>query len=309
MQIELKLFYSRLGAIALILVLGFLLGKLKLISHNTNKQLANLLLVVFMPAALFSAFPAKYDPDTASLFFSGMLGGVVVMLLLVIVAKLFFANRLFNKGDLSREAQFGLIFNNATFLGYPIVINTFGERGVIAYCGFIIIFKLALFSYGVFLFQRKITTKLLTDVITNPNIVAVILGMIFFLLNVQLPRFANDAVSFVGAATTPLSIICVGYMLSRAKFTKLIKSWRLGLVAIAQLICGPVITYFALLWLGMPGEVIAVCTLIQALPTATSLALFASKYDGNEVEASELVTISTTFSIITMPLMVTLLLG
>jgi predicted permease len=52
-----------------------------------------------------------------------------------------------------------------------------------------------------------------------------------------------------------------------------------------------------------------VCTLIQALPTATSLGLFATKYGGNNIESSELVTISTVFSVITMPLMVLLLLG
>ncbi|MBR5938963.1 hypothetical protein IKZ77_00190 [Candidatus Saccharibacteria bacterium] len=52
-----------------------------------------------------------------------------------------------------------------------------------------------------------------------------------------------------------------------------------------------------------------VCTLIQALPTATSLGLFAVKYGGNATDSSELVTISTIFSVITMPLMAMLLLG
>ena len=46
MQIELTDFYSRLGTIAIILVLGFLLGKFKLISPKTNKDLVNLLLTV-----------------------------------------------------------------------------------------------------------------------------------------------------------------------------------------------------------------------------------------------------------------------
>jgi predicted permease len=55
-------------------------------------------------------------------------------------------------------------------------------------------------------------------------------------------------------------------------------------------------------------EVIVVCTLIQALPTATSLGLFAAKYGGNDIESSELVTISTTLSLVTMPAIVTILL-
>ena len=102
MQIGLTSFYTRLGAIAVILVLGFILGKLKLISDKTNKELTNLLLVVFMPASLFSAFPASYDEASANLFFSGLTGGVVVMFSIIIIAKILFNQKWF-KGELNRD--------------------------------------------------------------------------------------------------------------------------------------------------------------------------------------------------------------
>ena len=133
--------------------------------------------------------------------------------------------------------------------------------------------------------------------------------MTLYLSMVRLPDFAMDAVTFVGSATTPLSVICIGYMLSKAEFRKLIKRWRLMLTALIQLFVGPAVTYMALSFLLFPSEVVSVCTLIQTLPTATSLGLFATKYGGNEIESSELVAISTIFSAGTMPLMVMLLLG
>ena len=132
--------------------------------------------------------------------------------------------------------------------------------------------------------------------------------MLVFLFGIKLPSFITSAVGFTGNATTALSLICIGFMLSHADFKKLIKKWRLTLTAIIQLIIGPVMTYFLLQALHFPEEVIVVCTLIQALPTATSLGLFAAKYGGNDIESSELVTISTTLSIITMPAIVTILL-
>ena len=308
MQIELTAFYTRLGSIAVILALGFILGKLKLISSKTNKELTNLLLVVFMPASLFVAFPSSYDEASANLFFSGLAGGALVMVLLIILAKIIFNKKWF-KGELGFESQFALIFNNATFLGYPIVASTFGSSGILAYCGFIISFNIALFSYGIWLFERKITPKLFTSIIFNPNIIAVILGMIVFLVGIKLPDFLTDSVRYIGGATTPLSIICIGYMLSKAKLLTVFKKWRLSLTAIIQLTLGPLVTFGALRLLNFPIEVVQVCTLIQALPTATSLGLFAVKYGGNATESSELVTISTLFSIVTMPLMVFLLLG
>lgn len=307
MQIELSEFYARLGAIALIMALGFFLGKRKLIGSETNRELTNLLLTVFMPASLFIAFPSEYDEASLNLFFSGFVGGILVMLMLIVLSKIIF-NKLWFKGELRYESQFALIFNNATFLGYPIVVNTFGPTGTIAYCGFIIAFNIALFSYGIWLFERKVSLKLIKSVATNPNILAVLLGMVFFLSSFKLPSFITDAVGFVGGATTPLSIICIGFMLSRANFKSLAKRWRLALVALIQLIVGPLATYFALAALKFPIEVITVCTLIQALPTATSLGLFATKYGGNNIEASELVTISTLLSVITLPLMILLLL-
>lgn len=308
MHIELSEFYARLSAIGLILILGFCLGKWKMISNGTNKELTNLLLTVFMPASLFVAFPSEYDESSMNLFFSGLVGGVLVMTMLIILSKIIF-NKYWLKGGLRFESQFALIFNNATFLGYPIVVTTFGPSGIIAYCGFIIAFNIALFSYGIWLFEHKITTKLIKSIITNPNIIAVLLGMILFLAGLKLPSFIYDAVGFVGNATTPLSIICIGFMLSRANFKALTKKWRLGLTALIQLIIGPVATYTLLTVLNFPAEVVNVCTLIQALPTATSLGLFATKYGGNNIEASELVTISTVLSVVTMPIMILVLLG
>ncbi|MBR3052094.1 AEC family transporter [Candidatus Saccharibacteria bacterium] len=308
MQIELSQFYARLGAIALIMILGFCLGKWKMISTKTNQELTNLLLTVFMPASLFVAFPNEYDESTLSLFTAGLLAGVLVMLMLIILSKLIF-NKYWFKGGLRYESQFALIFNNATFLGYPIVASTFGPQGIIAYCGFIVAFNVALFSYGIWLFEHKATAKLLKSVVTNPNIIAVFLGMIVFLAGIKLPSFVTDAVGYVGSATTPLSIICIGFMLSRADFKHILTKWRLIIVALIQLLVGPIVTYFMLTWLKFPAEVITVCTLIQALPTATSLGLFATKYGGNNIESSELVTISTILSVVTMPLMILLLIG
>lgn len=307
MQIELSSFYARLGAIALIMLLGFFLGKKKIIDTHTNKAIVNLLLLVFMPASLFAAFPSEYDQQTSSLFVSGLIAGFVVMFALIILSRIIF-NKYIYKGELRFESQFALIFNNATFLGYPIISSTFGEQGIVPYCGFIIAFNIALFSYGVFLFERKITKKLFIGIITNPNIIAVILGMLLFLSGIKLPDFLTSSVNFTGNATTALSLICIGFMLSHANFKKLIKKWRLIVTAAIQLIIGPLVAYFLLVALHFPQEVIVVCTLIQALPTATSLGLFAAKYGGNDIESSELVTISTTLSIVTMPVMVGILL-
>ncbi len=325
MNISLTDFYIRLAVIVILIAVGFFLARKKFISDHTASDLVNLLLFVFMPMALLTAFPTEYTDAGFSFFTSGLLAGVITNLALIIIARLVFS-RLIYRGNSERRgtAQFAFIFNNATFLGYPIVISTFGPEGVLAYCGFIIAFNITLFSYGVWLFTRKIDKNLIKSVVTNPNIIAILVAALLFVLNLQIPAPIRLAASYLGGATVPLSLIYIGYMLSRAKFLTLLKKWHLVFAALAQLILGPLATYGLLTILGFPREVILVCTLLQALPTATSLALFAQKYgrrnrpdedhpgkhsepEPENLEASELVSLSTVLSCATLPLIILLL--
>ena len=308
MNIDLKTFYFSLITIAIIIVLGYILGKIHMIGKDTNRDLVNLLLSVFMPAALLNAFPAEYSEDSLSLFSQGIIGGILTMAGLMLISHFIFHKKFF-KGELSYEAKFAFIFNNATFLGYPLISTAFGQDGIIPYCGFIISFNVALFSYGVWLFERKITPKFFKELLLNPNILAVIAGALLFLARIELPAPVSSAVGYVAGATTPLSLICIGYMLSRAHLKSALKKWRLALIAGLQLIIAPTVTYLITSALHFPIEVVLICTLIQALPTATSLGLFAEKYDGNQSESSELVVISTLLSAITLPIVVLVFFG
>jgi predicted permease len=61
--------------------------------------------------------------------------------------------------------------------------------------------------------------------------------------------------------------------------------------------------------LGLPLIARQVIILIQSLPTAASLAIFAEKFGGNtKTEASELVVFNTLLSALTLPLVMWLLL-
>ena len=131
--------------------------------------------------------------------------------------------------------------------------------------------------------------------------------MLIFLFHVELPAVFSSSVKYVAGATTPLSLLCIGYMLSSANLKKTLKSWRLLVISLIQLSLAPVITFGLLVLLGFPSEVVVVCTLIHALPTATSLGLFAEKYGGRVEESSELVVISTLCSVLTLPLIVTII--
>ena len=93
MELNLSDFCASLGVIAIIILLGFFLGRRKLISVEANKNFVNLLLSVFMPASLFVAFPATANEDLLNLFFLGLLAGFIVMIILIVISRLILSSR------------------------------------------------------------------------------------------------------------------------------------------------------------------------------------------------------------------------
>lgn len=301
---NLPVFYTSLMTVISLVVLGFFLGKAKIINSTASKVFANLLLDVAMPCALFSAFPSQFDQSSLDLFVKAVVGGIAVIGVAVVAARFLFPKNK-NRGDYFQH-QFAFIFNNASFLGYPLTLAVFGPESMIIYSGLMLVFNLALFSYGVWLFEQELTLHHLRQIFLNPNIIAVFLGLFFFLESATLPGFLNQSINYLASLTTPLSLLVVGFMLAQTRnLWTIFRKKKIFVTAALQLILMPIITYVVLWVLQMPREIRQIFTMIQALPTATSLALFAEKYDGDPVDASELVLVSTVLSAVTLPIIMT----
>jgi predicted permease len=305
MDINLTLFYSSLATIVLIILVGLFVSRKKWIDEHTNKTIINLLLNVAWPCALLGSFPSEYSPEHLENFLWGAGGGLLILTAVILISRILFRKKRHPHNYF--EYQFAFIFNNASFLGFPLVSAIYGQDGLVPYSGFIIIFNLALFGYGVALFRENFSVKELLKTFLNPNVIAVLLGFLMFLFGINLPKFGDDTVRYLGAMMTPMSLVCIGFMLSRANLRQILKQKILVLTCLAQLILGPLITFVVLKLINAPLLVIQIIVLIQALPTATSLGLFAEKYHSESrtdvSHASELVAISTILSAVTLPLM------
>jgi predicted permease len=304
----LSTFYPSLASILALITIGFSLGKLKIWTEPANKVIANLLLLVAMPCALFRAFPTAFNPDSFVLFIKAVVGAVGVMGIAIVGSRFIF--RRARIGDTFHQHQFAFIFNNASFLGYPLTEAVFGHESdaMIIYSGLMLIFNFALFSYGVWLFQKRLTFKHFLQIIGNPNIIAVTLGLIGFLISYQPPAFINQSIVALANLTTPLSLLSIGFMLHLVRdWTSILRKQQLFLTCALQLLLMPTLTYVILSLLQLPQLVRLIFTMIQALPTATSLGLFAEKYRGHRIEASELVLISTIMSVVTLPVVMTVI--
>ncbi|MDR1970036.1 MAG: AEC family transporter [Candidatus Nomurabacteria bacterium] len=302
-DVDLGIFYTSLVTVVLIILVGLFVSKKGWVDGHANKTIINLLLNVAWPCALLLSFPSKYSQEHLENFLWGAGGGFLILVTVILVSRLLFRKKRHPNNYF--EYQFAFIFNNASFLGFPLVSTIYGQEGLVPYSGFIIVFNLALFGYGVALFRDNYSIKELAKTFLNPCVIAVLLGFLMFLSSFELPKFGADTVRHIGALMTPLSLICIGYMLSRAKLKQIFRQKILVLTCLAQLILDPLITFLVLKLIGAPILVIQIIVLIQALPTATSLGLFAEKYRSKDKygtsHASELVAVSTILSAVTLP--------
>ncbi|MDR0957143.1 MAG: AEC family transporter [Candidatus Nomurabacteria bacterium] len=302
MQIDYGIFYSSLATIVLIIAVGYFISKMKWFNESANKAIVTILLNIGLPCALFYSFPGEFSQQHLTNFLWGVGGGILVFLAAVVVSKILFPRKRNPKNYY--ESQFAYIFNNASFLGFPLVSAIFGQDGLVPYSGFIIIFSITLFGYGAPLVSGRLHIKDILKAFINPNVIAVILGFLVFLFSLQLPKFASDTIHYVGSITTPMSLICIGFMLSRAKIRQVFRKFNVVFVCAAQLLIGPMLTFAVLKLIGAPHSVISILVLIQALPTATTLALFAEKYRDDTGNASEIVAVSTVLSAVSLPIII-----
>lgn len=299
-------FYHSLLAVLIIIALGFALGKSKIINQAASKVMTQLLLLVAMPCALFSAFPQQFSRETWHNFLFATFAGAAVLFSGMLIAKALYQRRFL--GKVYRLHQFAYIFNNASFLGYPLVVAVFGQNphSLIYYSGLMLAFNFSLFSYGVYLVKHQFTPTDAWQLITNPNIVAVCLGLLCFRASLPMPEFVLTTINALKNLTTPLSLLVIGFFLSQMKnFSQTSKLKKLTTSCLMQLIIMPSTTFLILKLLGADNLMVLIFTLIQALPTATSLAIFSENYGGDKQEASALVLMSTLLSFITLPVVMT----
>jgi predicted permease len=314
--------------VVVFIALGFLLSKLKILTNPGIKSMTNLILTVVLPLAFFRSFPDGFSAEYWGLFLWGLIAGGAVLIAVILLSRIIFHKRFAKKH--ANEYQFAFVFNNTSFIGYPLVSATFGQDGLVAYAGFMIPWVLLVFTYGIWLFKKDYSWRDTLKSLINPNIIGITLGAIFFVLSIQIFPLGDRILGTATGLATPLSLFCIGYMLSQAKFKTLFKRWQVVVVCVLQLIVPATLTWAVLTLLGAPPVAVSVLTLMQALPTAALLGLLDQKYNTKEVvkivngeptlestqaskdyqsEAGEIVALSTVLSAITVPLIILILLS
>lgn len=299
---------SQVSVLFILLIIGIVLRKAKIMSDELGKGLSNLIIYATLPALIITSMNYEFSKDMLNngLIILALGGGIY--LFAGLIAYLYVKINKIENPD-KGIYLFIIIFANVGFMGYPIIEVVFGKIGVFYGALFNLWFNILLWTVGVILANPKNNTKINLKTIINPGTISIIIGITLFIFSIQLPGPLFNALNSLGEATTPLAMIVVGSMLSESKLSEVFTNIKLIGSAIIKLIIIPLPILFVLTLLPIPDIVKGVPIIIMSMPSAANAAIFARRYDSDYRLASQGVFLSTLLSLVTIPIMISILLN
>lgn len=305
------LILRKVSVLFLLIVVGYIVGRVNIISENGQKELSTFVLRVTMPATIILALQVEFTKERFNTCLKIILITIFSYIGMIILSKAM--SRLLKVNNEQMDIiQVATILPNTSFMGYPIVLSILGKEALfMAVLGTGLIFEVVAWTYGVFTIGRTTgfhpKRSFIKTIIMSPGIVSIIIGFTLFILSIRVPEPINTTMGLLSQVTSPLAMIIVGIFLSRSSIKECITNVRLYIVAAIRLLIFPMLIFITLSAIGATGMEIGIPVIMLAMPTAAYVAMFSSN-EGNDTNfASQIIFISSLFSLLTIPIMVMLI--
>ncbi len=280
--------------------IGVIARKKNMLSNEVKKGVTDLTLNIALPCMIISSFNQEFSEDM--LLNAGLLLIISssIHIISYLTSKVLYVK---SQEDRKNILRYLTVFSNAGFMGYPVLEAIYGSIGVFYASIYCIPVRIFMWTLGVMLFTKKKDTNYVKQIILNPGIIAVAIGLIPFLLSIRLPGVISNTLKITGNMTTPLSMMLVGAMLADAD-VKGIFDKEVFYGTFIRLLILPATSLMILKTLGINGKVLGTAVVLTAMPAGSFTAILASKFKANEIFASNCVFVSTMLSIITIPFII-----
>lgn len=285
----------------ILITVGIVCSKTKIISKESNKDLSKFVLQVVNPIMIFMSYQTDYKPELVKnllLTFVLSLGAYAVTILL---AYLLIPSK---KGRETELERFSAIYSNCGFMGIPLVNALFGMEGVFYLTAFITVFNLIVWTHGIILISGEKSMKNIVKVLYSPTIIAIVLGIITFFLQIRLHEVPAKALEFISQLNTPMAMIVSGVTMAETNVLKLLKKGGVYYICFLRLLLIPAILAALLSPLRISEKVRLTVIVAASAPPAAMCTLQCIRYGRNSVYASEIFTAGTILSVLTLPLVV-----
>ncbi len=293
--------------IFLVIFIGWLAGKSKVIEFEHRKSLINFVTKISLPLLLLDT-TLKTPIENFADF--RVLSVIILGLTTLFFGSYFIFKQLF-KVNLNKSAISAVTssFPNATFMGIPVLVKLYGETAMTMIITFTIVASILLLSLTVVTIETHRNKDVhplrhILKILNTPMIIAPVAGLIFSYFSLDLPEVLHSTFFLLGNTAPAIALFVMGVGISNSKLTM---SREIGLMIFMKNIATPLVFWILLVLFGVRGKVFKELLFISAIPTAAIAPMLASQYGAYEIESNSASIIGTILSIITLGVIIYLI--
>jgi malate permease and related proteins len=266
------------------------------------KSISTMSLYLMLPFLTFDTF---YSNQLNVEYFYMFLFTCLLALIMMTLTVLF---GFFIKSDKTQMSAMllGTIFPNSGNYGAPVAMFAFGAIGFQYAVIFMVIHAFLMNTIGIFIasYGSEKTTSIkdsLMRVIKMPVLYGFLFGVLFQLLNIELPSTIQDGISLVGSASIPTVMLILGMQLAEIKPQKFELKY-VNTVTIFRMLISPLLAVVLVNFMPVNDMIKNVYILLAAMPIAANTTLLAVQFNVKPDLTSFTTLVTTLLSLLTIPL-------
>ena len=296
-----------------LVMVGFFLARMKKLTEKGAKEMTTVLLSVVTPCVLITSYEKPFNVSEVKNLGIAAAFALFLHIFAIVLSTVVFKRQ---KDENHRRINtYASIYSNCGFMAIPLLSAALGNQGVFFGSMYLAVFTPLYWTHGIYLYtggnKREISLK---KGFINPGVIGTVVSMVLFFSGFWFKAYPapinagigviKSVIGYIASLNTPLAMLVLGYYLSEINFAACLKKPVIYAVCFMRLLIIPLSCVFAAKIINIPPDVAKAIIIPAACPVANITTLFAAKYNLDANYASELVSVSTVLSVITIPLVV-----
>ncbi len=285
----------------------------RFMNDDFDAKLSKLLLNITLPCLIVSSVLLNENlPDAGTIAFVFLLSCISYAITLVLAFAVPWVLRF--PVDVRGVYSFMIAFGNVGFIGFPVLSAIFGTEVLLYTAIFNIPFNILVFTVGVFMIspqQGSLRERLreCSKHLISPTLIACFVAMVLGMLRITETGILGQGLSTVGSMTTPAALLIIGSSLAKMPVREMLLSTRPYVAVVCRLLVLPVFLFFILRPFITDPMILGAVVITAGMPVATNGTLLCLQYGGDLETITKGTFISTLLSMISIPLIATLVLS
>lgn len=305
---------SSLLPVVLLILIGFIAGRAKLVRQEAVRDLSNLVFLVLTQALLFRTMSSVHleNLDMRPVFQYFLVAGGLFFIMLM----------LYGRDSRASVLSLASIFSNTLMIGVPLVGLAYGEAGQVLLFTLISLHALVLLTVATVVLELQMAYEqsveggesrhmlhtvgmAMKNAIFHPVPLPILVGLIYAQTGLGLHPIVDKPLQLLGASFGPVALVLVGITLSQ---TPIGENFKGALkISVVKTFVHPLLMAAAGYAMGMRGLHLTVMVVAAALPIGANVFLFSQRYQKEEDVVTASVAVSTAFAIVSITLVMALL--